>query len=145
MRQAQLSHEFVEFIPGEPEEGVLYISIPYSTVVHLCACGCGTKVVTPIGPADWKLTWDGDTVSLSPSVGNWQFACRSHYVINSNRVRWARPFTDEEIAAVHRRDARDLERYFASRLDAGADEPAAAPQKRPPARPSWLRRLFGRA
>ena len=53
------------------------MSIPYATAVHLCACGCGNKVVTPFSPAEWQLTYDGDTVSLSPSIGNWQFPCKS--------------------------------------------------------------------
>lgn len=112
MKVDHFRHEFVEFIPRELAEGVLYVSIPYSTVVHLCACGCGTKVVTPLKPPKWSLTFDGDTISLCPSVGNWQFPCRSHYWIRRNRVLWARPFTDEEIAKVKLRDAEDMQRYL---------------------------------
>jgi hypothetical protein len=44
----KIKHKFVEFIPKEREEGVLYVSIPYATAVHNCFCGCGLKVVTPI-------------------------------------------------------------------------------------------------
>ena len=29
----------------------------------------GNKVVTPISPADWQLFYDGDTVSVTPSIG----------------------------------------------------------------------------
>ena len=58
-----LLHEFVEYIPAELAEGLLYISTPFRTVVHPCACGCGNKVVTPVSPADWQLFYDGDTVS----------------------------------------------------------------------------------
>ncbi len=74
-----MRHEFVEFIPCELEEGVLYISIPYTTAVHNCCCGCGNRVVTPLTPADWKLSYDGEAVWLSPSIGNWNFPCQSHY------------------------------------------------------------------
>jgi hypothetical protein len=38
-----IRHEFVEFIPKERQEGVLYVSIPYATAVHNCFCGCGLK------------------------------------------------------------------------------------------------------
>lgn len=105
--------EFVEFIPSHLEDDVIYISIAYKIAVHKCACGCGNKVVTPIGPTDWRLEYDGDSVSLSPSIGNWQFPCRSHYWIKSNVVRWSRRWTDDEILAGRERDIRAKERYFA--------------------------------
>ena len=60
----KIKHEFVEFIPKEREEGVLYVSIPYATAVHNCFCGCGLKVVTPISPVGWQLTFDGETVTF---------------------------------------------------------------------------------
>lgn len=130
MRRTSLGHEFVEFIPSELQEGVLYVSIPYATVVHQCACGCGNKVVTPISPVDWQLLFDGDTVSLMPSIGNWQFPCRSHYWIKSDKVRWAGSWTPEQIAAGRQHEAQDRERYFANRAVANettsqtnADEP----------------------
>jgi len=44
------------------------------------------------------MTYDGRTVTLSPSVGNWQKECGSHYIIDQNRVRWARRWSAEEIA-----------------------------------------------
>jgi len=115
MRRTSFDHEFVEFIPSELKEGVLYISVQYATAVHKCACSCGNKVVTPISPADWQLLFDGDSVSLRPSIGNWQFPCRSHYWITSNKVRWAKACTPEEVAAGRQRESRDYERYFASR------------------------------
>ena len=73
MRVEKVRHEFVEFIPSTLNDGVLYISIPYATAVHKCCCGCGEKVVTPLTPTDWSLTFDGLTASLSPSIGNWGF------------------------------------------------------------------------
>lgn len=108
--------EFVEFVPAELAEGVLYISMQHATASHRCACGCGHRVVTPIGPADWLLTFDG-TVTLSPSIGNGQIDCRSHYFIRSNRVSWASPMTDEMTQMASERDHRDLllMRHAASR------------------------------
>jgi len=49
------------------------------------------KLSQPLGPTDWKLTFDGESVSLYPSVGNWNFPCQSHYWIQENKVRWAPP------------------------------------------------------
>lgn len=83
-----MTFKFVEFMPQELNEGVLYISMEYATVIHLCACGCGYKVVTPLSPDDWNLTFNGESVSLSPSIGNWNFECRSHYWVIRNDVRW---------------------------------------------------------
>jgi len=141
VRRASIDHEFVEFVPSELEEGKLYISIPYATAVHLCACGCGTKVITPISPAEWRLLWDADTVSLSPSIGNWQFPCRSHYWIRRNRIIWSRPWSDLEIAEGRIHDAEELESYFASRGRAptGAPDYAEAVPEAAPRR--LLRRL----
>jgi hypothetical protein len=92
-----IEHKFVEFVPNIIEEGVLYITIKYKTAVHLCICGCGNKVITPITPTDWQIIFDGKTVSLSPSIGNWSFECRSHYWIKRNQIRLARKWNDWEI------------------------------------------------
>lgn len=93
-------HEFVEYIPEQLDYRVLYVSMRFGTVVHRCACGCGEEVVTPLGPAEWKLAYDGRRISLAPSVGNWSFRCRSHYWIDEGRVRWARSFSEDEVALV---------------------------------------------
>ncbi|MGA7225580.1 MAG: DUF6527 family protein [Candidatus Acidiferrales bacterium] len=60
-----LKHEFVEFIPEDLEQGTIYISIRFVTASHLCLCGCGNKVLTPIRPTGWKLIFDGKTVSFA--------------------------------------------------------------------------------
>jgi hypothetical protein len=84
-----LQHRFVEFMPETLEEGVLYVSMEYCTAIHNCVCGCGNKVVTPISPTDWQLQFNGKSVSLKPSIGNWSFDCQSHYWITNNKVSWA--------------------------------------------------------
>jgi Family of unknown function (DUF6527) len=128
IRQAPLAHEFVEYIPAELVEGVLYISIPFRTAVHRCACGCGNKVVTPISPADWQLFYDGDTVSLTPSIGNWGFPCRSHYWIKTSRIRWSHAWTDGQIAAGRARDDHGRTQYFAARAAAALELPSQQDQ-----------------
>ena len=97
MRAAVLTHRFVDRIPDNLEEATVYVCVLYATVLHKCGCGCGREVVTPLSPADWSLTFDGETVSLSPSVGNWSFECRSHYWIICNRVVWSRRWSVPEI------------------------------------------------
>jgi hypothetical protein len=88
-RLHRVVHEFVEHIPDEVATGILYVSIPFATAIHLCCCGCGEEVVTPLSPTDWSLTFDGVSVSLHPSIGNWSFACQSHYWIKRNEGAWA--------------------------------------------------------
>lgn len=92
-----LKHKFVELIPESLEEDVLYISIEYRTAVHKCVCGCGNEVVTPISPTDWKLIFDGKSISLTPSIGNWNFKCKSHYWIINNKIKHARKWSKWEI------------------------------------------------
>ena len=79
---------FVESAPLQLEPGKIYISIKYHTVLHLCPCGCGEEVVTPLAPDQWQLLYDGESISLFPSIGNYRFPCRSHYFIKKNRVLW---------------------------------------------------------
>jgi hypothetical protein len=98
-RGSSLRHEFVEFIPDELDELTVYISIEYATASHKCVCGCGNRVVTPISPTDWQLTFDGKTISLYPSIGNWSFPCKSHYWVEKNTVYWAEQWSDARIQA----------------------------------------------
>jgi hypothetical protein len=112
MRHKVLAHEFVEFIPDELKEGTIYVCVGLATVVHKCCCGCGNEVVTPLSPTDWKLTFDGETITLHPSIGNWSFKCQSHYWIRNNRVWWAPRWSQEEMDAGRIRDRFAKERYF---------------------------------
>lgn len=99
LKHLHLDHQFVRRLPDELSPGLLYISMEYATASHLCCCGCGEEVVTPFTPAQWKITFDGETVSLDPSVGNWLQRCRSHYVIRNGKVIEAGTWSDEQIAA----------------------------------------------
>jgi len=102
----KLEHRFVESAPHILESGVVYVSIRHKSVLHLCACGCGYEVVTPLAPHRWQLTFDGVTVSLEPSVGNSVLPCRSHYFITNNEVDWHRPMTDKAIKWARAKDER---------------------------------------
>ncbi|MCX6350237.1 MAG: DUF6527 family protein [Bacteroidetes bacterium] len=107
-----LQHRFVEFIPDKLEDDILYISLDYCTATHKCMCGCGNEVVTPLSPTDWELTFNGETVSLYPSIGNWNFKCKSHYWITKNRVRHARMWSEKEIDSGRERDTQKKNKYF---------------------------------
>jgi hypothetical protein len=95
MKVSHIVPKFVTSFPGQLEPGHLYVSAPFSTAAHLCACGCGREVITPLSPAQWVLTFDG-SVSIRPSIGNWALPCQSHYVIDHGTIRWGRRFTRDE-------------------------------------------------
>jgi hypothetical protein len=139
-RVERLEPVFVDEVPRDIEPGKLYLSIAYTTAIHLCCCGCGSEVVTPLHPARWSVTYDGETVSLSPSVGSWALPCRSHYVIRRNKVRWARQWSNERIEAGRERDRRALSAHFQRDVepDPGAADAAPANARGP------LRRLLSR-
>jgi hypothetical protein len=118
MRHQTLEHRFVRNVPRELEPGVLYISMEYATAVHSCCCGCGDRVVTPFTPTDWRMTFDGESISLHPSVGNWNQKCRSHYVIQRSRVLEAGPWTNAQVEAERRRDKKVKVAHYGQRNDA---------------------------
>lgn len=113
-REMTLTHELVEYIPDDLNEGTIYVSMAFATVAHKCCCGCGNEVITPLSPTDWKLIFDGQSISLDPSIGNWNFACQSHYWIKDNRVKWAPRWSQEEINDGRAHDALAKARYFDS-------------------------------
>ena len=116
MKSVLLTPRFVESIPEELEVGVLYVSMTFATAMHLCACGCGREVVTPLSPTDWQLWFDGEHLTLDPSVGNWSFPCRSHYWIRENGIRWAPSMSEMAV-----RDLRALDRARKNSLIDKAD------------------------
>ncbi|WP_207485442.1 DUF6527 family protein [Arenibaculum pallidiluteum] len=143
----RLEHRFVGHIPEKLDPGVLYVSMEYATAAHSCCCGCGEEVVTPFTPTDWKMTFDGDKISLLPSIGSWTLPCRSHYVIDRGKVIEAGPWTDEQVAVQRRRDRAAKARYYGTE-NSGINEVTTPPgAQRQPERPTLLQRarrwLFG--
>lgn len=100
--------EFVTSFPQPLAEGKFYVSTRFASAAHLCASGCGREVITPLSPAQWSIAYDG-SLSVWPSIGNWSFPCRSHYVIRNGLVRWARDFSLKEIAQNRDADERRLD------------------------------------
>lgn len=145
MTISRLNPQFVEHFPEKLEPGELYLAMEFATAAHLCACGCGNKVITPFSPADWQMSFDGETVSLKPSIGNWSFRCRSHYWLRSGRVVWAGDMSQEAINAVRKRDIRAKALHQAARAkseDVGQPERADAQVE--PKAATWFERLKSR-
>jgi hypothetical protein len=126
-----LTPHFVEHFPEQLEAGALYLAMEFSTAAHLCACGCGLKVITPFSPTDWQMAFDGETVSLKPSIGNWTFPCRSHYWIRGCRIEWSGDMSDEAIKQGRLRDLQAKARYETSNAGNGQLPSAATPQPVP--------------
>lgn len=110
-------HRFIEFVPDNIQEGVLYISMEYCSAIHLCVCGCGNKVVTPFSPTDWKLTFDGKSISLHPSIGNWNFDCQSHYWITRGIIYMASSWSTDQISKRRQADMEVKKEYYKSASD----------------------------
>jgi hypothetical protein len=123
MKHSEFTPRFVEVMPEMLEDGVLYVSMIYALATHKCACGCGEEVVTPFSPTDWQLAFDGERVSLQPSIGNWNFACRSHYWIKGNRVRWSVGMSQLQIEDGRARDRNSKAAYYGRERSTLSDEP----------------------
>jgi hypothetical protein len=102
----------VQYVPKELEPGVLYVAEKFGAAVHLCACGCGRKVSTPLHPTEWSLEDGSDGPSLSPSIGNWEFPCKSHYWIRAGKIEWSVKWSADQIAAGRRAEEKRRRDYF---------------------------------
>jgi hypothetical protein len=86
---------FIDEIPLNLEAGKIYISEKYGVAIHLCACGCKLKAVTPFDNNDsrvWSIVMDkaNSIISLMPSVGNFagENPYHAHYFITGNKIIW---------------------------------------------------------
>jgi hypothetical protein len=126
MPLSQIALREVQYVPRELEPGILYVSEEFGVAVHLCACGCGSKVAVPLGAAEWTFSKKDGKPSLWPSIGSGQLPCNSHYVISNGRVDWAATMSAAQTAAALQSDQLKREAYYQSR------EP----------KPSLLRRIW---
>lgn len=106
----ELKH--VLYMPTDLEPGILYVSKEFGTAQHLCACGCGSKVRTPLSAAEWQLEESRLGPTLRPSIGNWQRPCRSHYWIWEGQIEWAADWSEARVLAGRARDQRRLELHL---------------------------------
>ena len=112
---AKFKLERVHFMPSELKQGVLYFTEEFSTAAHLCACGCGSKIRTPIGPTEWLIEDSVEGPTVRPSIGNWQRPCKSHYLITRGQVVWSNEWSPEQIEAGRRHEEQRREAYFSSK------------------------------
>ena len=117
MKIRAVTPECVDEIPKILENGTLYVCCRYRAVVHLCACGCGVVINTPLHPTQWTLVCDGVSVSLYPSIGSWSEDCQSHYWVRNNRILWARRFSTRKIIRGRRRSNRYSEAYYRAQAE----------------------------
>ena len=86
MRSGTMRRVWCERIPelALMKPGTLYVAGAYAIASHLCACGCGGEVVTPLDEGGWTL---GTGPTLRPSIGN-MATCRAHYYVTDGSVEW---------------------------------------------------------
>lgn len=105
----------VKYMPKELESGVLYVSEEYGSAAHLCACGCGSKIRTPLGPTEWSFEDTAKGPTLYPSIGNWQLACKSHYWIHQGKVIWSVQWTPAQIKTGYEAEQSRRKAYYNAR------------------------------
>ncbi|MEI6265825.1 MAG: DUF6527 family protein [Sphingobacteriia bacterium] len=105
-------YKFVEYIPDSIDVNTMYISMTFSTAIHLCACGCGKEVVTPFSPTDWEIRFNGKNISFYPSIGNWNFECKSHYWIRKNEIIFAPKWSEKEIKENRKKDEKKKNDFY---------------------------------
>ncbi|MBN9085187.1 MAG: hypothetical protein J0I16_27055 [Rhizobiales bacterium] len=135
-RVDKLRTVFLAEMPERLEDGILYVSRECCVALHNCACGCGEEVSTPLVSTEYKLTMHDDGASIWPSIGNHDFACASHYVIDRGAIVWASKMTRIAIEPGRQQD-RLLKRPL-------VPLPASEPQPKPSIRSllNWIRAVF---
>ena len=102
----------VKYIPKDFELGKLYFSKKYGVAGHLCPCGCGNRIITPIDETEWSITIKKGRPTLYPSIGNWQLSCKSHYWITNGEIKWSYKWTDEQIMAGQQAEEERKKSYY---------------------------------
>ena len=77
------------------------------------------------------MTFDGETISLRPSIGNWTLKCRSHYVIDHGKVIETGPWSDEQVEAERRRDHAAKARFYGQSPQVGHPLQPSPPKATP--------------
>ena len=97
-RVIDLKTQFLRTMPSDMEHGVIYVSLDFELAIHLCACGeCRQQTVTPLNLrperfGGWGYSTSGEgedtRVTLSPSIGNFNMPCKSHYFVTDGKIVW---------------------------------------------------------
>lgn len=104
--------ERVRYMPKDLRPGVLFVSDEFGIALHLCACGCGSRIRTALGPTEFSVTETPEGPTVHPSIGNWQQVCQSHYWIERGSVIWAEKWGPKQIAAGRAREEQRRRAYY---------------------------------
>jgi len=107
-----ISLKLLNHLPIQLEANVLYVSEEFEVAGHLCPCGCGSKIITPLGINEWSLSVVEEKPTLKPSIGNWQLPCQSHYWIRKGEILWSNKWSDEEIEAGRLAEEQQRREYY---------------------------------
>jgi hypothetical protein len=96
LKQVEIEPVFMEFFPEVLEDNKVYISEENFVSAHNCLCGCKGKTILPLNHGEgifkhhgWNLIkHESGKVSFTPSVGNYQFPCKAHYIITKNKANF---------------------------------------------------------
>lgn len=144
MSRAVYTHKFVKAFPDKLDNGILYVSMEFGTAAHRCFCGCGCEVYTGFSPRDWSMKFNGEAVSISPSIGNWSFACQSHYILDGGRVHWADRWSRERIELGRLLDRERKDRHYKRDPIASSSTLPNKPDSRPGVLARFARWLSGK-
>ncbi len=144
MSRAAYTHKFVKAFPDKLDNGILYVSVEFGTAAHRCFCGCGIEVYTRFSPRDWSMKFNGEAVSISPSIGNWSFACQSHYILDGGRVHWADRWSRERIELGRLLDRERKDRHYKRGPIAASSMLPSKPDSRPGILDRFARWLSGK-
>lgn len=74
---------------------------------------------------NWKIDglclrkiFDDTSVSLDPSIGNWNFKCKSHYWIINNEIIFAKKWRNWRIDFERKIDSKKKKNYFRKKVKA---------------------------
>lgn len=132
----QLKLERVHYMPGQLEPGILYVSEEFQVAGHLCPCGCGNKVITPLGIPGWTFEERNEVASLDPSIDSYQLPCESHYFITRGEIQWCAKTTPAQRAMARQGEEQRRQEYERS-LEEGRR------WRRLKTLWNWIRSLFG--
>lgn len=104
--------KLIDHLPIKLEPEILYVSQEFEIAGHLCACGCGSKIITPLGVNEWSFSVCNGKPTLKPSIGNWQLPCQSHYWIEDGEILWSYKWSEDKIKAGRLAEEQRRKEYY---------------------------------
>jgi hypothetical protein len=103
-------YQLVARIPAQLGAGIVYHTEEFELAALLCACGCGHRI-TLLVPDSHQVWSEGGYATIQPSIGVFDGACKSHYIITAGDVNMLPAFTGAHAARImHAQIARHVAR-----------------------------------